>query len=199
MAQILDSGNRRTFDSGAVRDMQDGKGRCDLLPLEVVCGLFNDDSVIDQVTAFMTNDNTLHLYGAINYFCDQAYGGNKYTMILEVAKHFEEGAKKYGENNWQKGLPPKCYIDSALRHYFKYLRGDQDEPHDRAFVWNLMCCIWEVDHHKKEVKGLGVVYREKKDDRSCMNCKHQKSPIVINPICDDCQYYSKWDPKEGEK
>ena len=29
---IKDSGTRRQFDSGAVRDMQEGKGRCDLLP-----------------------------------------------------------------------------------------------------------------------------------------------------------------------
>ena len=67
-------------------------------------------------------------------------------MILEVAKHFEEGAKKYGESNWQKGIPVHCYIDSAIRHYLKWLRGDTDEPHDRAFCWNLMCCIWEVDY-----------------------------------------------------
>lgn len=71
------------------------------------------------------------------------------TMILEVAKHFEEGAKKYGEHNWQKGIPVKCYIDSAIRHYLKWHRGDQDEPHDRAFVWNLLCCIWEVDYHNE--------------------------------------------------
>ena len=70
-------------------------------------------------------------------------------MFLEVSKHFEEGAKKYGENNWQKGIPPSCYIDSAVRHYLKWLRGDNDEPHDRAFVWNIMCCIWEVDYRDK--------------------------------------------------
>lgn len=29
---LQDSGNRREFDTGAVRDMQEGKGRCDLLP-----------------------------------------------------------------------------------------------------------------------------------------------------------------------
>jgi hypothetical protein len=40
-----------------------------------------------------------------------------------------------------------CYLDSAIRHYLKYRRGDQDEPHGRAFVWNVMCCIWEVDYH----------------------------------------------------
>lgn len=29
---ILDSGNRRTFDTGAKRDIDDNKGRMDLLP-----------------------------------------------------------------------------------------------------------------------------------------------------------------------
>ena len=33
---IQDSGNRREFDTGAVRDIAEGKGRCDLLPLDVV-------------------------------------------------------------------------------------------------------------------------------------------------------------------
>jgi hypothetical protein len=32
----------------------------------------------------------------------------------------------------------------------KWRRGDKDEPHDRAFVWNLMCCIWEVDCRDKD-------------------------------------------------
>ena len=33
---ILDSGERREFESGAVRDIQEGKGRCDLLPIAEV-------------------------------------------------------------------------------------------------------------------------------------------------------------------
>ena len=76
-------------------------------------------------------------------------------MLLEVSKHFEEGAKKYGENNWQKGIPVHCYIDSMVRHYLKFLRGDTDEPHDRAFVWNVMCCAWTVIH-KPEMNDLPV-------------------------------------------
>ena len=67
-------------------------------------------------------------------------------MLLEVSKHFEEGALKYGENNWQKGIPESSYIDSAVRHYLKWLRGDNDEQHDRAFIWNIMCLIWTHEH-----------------------------------------------------
>ena len=33
---LPDSGERTEFESGAVRDIQEGKGRCDLLPLDVV-------------------------------------------------------------------------------------------------------------------------------------------------------------------
>lgn len=32
MAELKDSGERRVFQSGAVRDIEEGKGRCDLLP-----------------------------------------------------------------------------------------------------------------------------------------------------------------------
>ena len=27
-----------------------------------------------------------------------------------------------------------------------WLRGDDDERHDRAFVWNIMCPIWTHEH-----------------------------------------------------
>ena len=36
---IQDSGNRREFETGAVRDMQEGKGRCDLLPAAAILRL----------------------------------------------------------------------------------------------------------------------------------------------------------------
>lgn len=149
---IKDSGNRTEFSTGAVRDMREGKGRCDLMPLEVVAYLYpgKQENIFLEINQFQKTNNTTFLYGALCKFADEAYNRNVTTMFLEVAKHFEEGAKKYGENNWQKGIPVNCYIDSAIRHYLKWLRGDTDEPHDRAFVWNLMCCIWEVDYRDKE-------------------------------------------------
>lgn len=145
--EIKDSGARREFETGAVRDIQEGKGRCDLMPLDVATVILGGNKVVEAIAEFKREPSVRHLYNALYHFCRDVYDGNEYTMLLEVAKHFEAGALKYGENNWQKGLPPSCYIDSALRHYLKFERGDDDEPHDRAFVWNLMCCIWEVDYH----------------------------------------------------
>lgn len=157
---IKDSGDRTQFESGAVRDMRAGKGRCDLMPLEAVSRYIeyvggDVEGVIYNIAEFKRSgySDTDYLYTALSAFCEDVYNCNYPTMFLEVAKHFEDGATKYGENNWQKGIPAKCYIDSAIRHYFKVLRDDKDEPHERAFVWNLMCCIWEVDYReKKEIK-----------------------------------------------
>ena len=162
-ASIKDSGDRTEFKTGAVRYMREGKGRCDLMPLEVVARIINCDKeapdiILDNISEFQETLDTDYLYKAIGTF-ERSFDGIS-TMLLEVAKHFEEGAKKYGESNWQKGIPVHCYIDSAVRHYLKWLRGDNDEPHDRAFVWNIMCCIWEVDFHKNENKNTSYSSEE---------------------------------------
>lgn len=155
--RILDSGNRREFESGAVRDIQEGKGRCDLLPLDVVRDLlyhvsegksktdiYKQSVVLGHINNFLKNGHeTIHLYRAI---ISADIFHNIDDMLLEVSIHFEEGAKKYGDNNWRKGIPVRCYIDSAVRHYLKYSRGDKDEPHDRAFCWNIICAIWTCKH-----------------------------------------------------
>lgn len=141
--RILDSGNRRQFESGAVRDIQEGKGRCDLLPLDVVAKMSNS-ATFAYINSFQETNDISNLHRALS---SSGVFHDVYTMILEVSKHFEEGAKKYGDNNWRKGIPVRCYIDSAVRHYLKFLRGDKDEPHDRAFCWNIMCAIWTCKHH----------------------------------------------------
>lgn len=151
-ARILDSGNRRQFESGAVRDIQEGKGRCDLLPLDVVADIYEEFysdeepevcEVMSGISEFQATGEIRYLYHALDNFTEFDAWSN---MFLQVAIHFEEGAKKYGENNWQKGIPVHCYIDSAVRHYLKFLRGDKDEPHDRAFCWNILCAIWTCKH-----------------------------------------------------
>jgi len=66
--------------------------------------------------------------------------------MLQVSKHYEEGAKKYGDNNWKKGMPLHVYVDSCLRHLMKALAGMNDEPHIRAASWNALCFIWTASH-----------------------------------------------------
>lgn len=139
---IQDSGDRTEFPSGAVRDIQEGKGRCDLLPLGEVADVLQED-VLLYLEQFQKTGGRIWLPKALKAFAEQR-GINLNTLILEVAIHFEEGAKKYGENNWRQGIPVHCYIDSAVRHLLKDRRGDTDERHDRAFAWNILCCMWTI-------------------------------------------------------
>jgi len=114
--QIKDSGSRSEFETGAVRDIQEKKGRFDLVPLTIINYIFS---------------NQIELY--------------PYRATWKLAKHFEAGSKKYGDRNWEKGIPTHCFFNSAVRHFYKYMLAIQDEPHLTACAWNLVCLIWTTD------------------------------------------------------
>lgn len=61
-----------------------------------------------------------------------------WRAIMEVAKHCENGALKYGEHNVDQGIPTHSLFDSAVRHLAKYIDGWTDEPHLVAALWNLL-------------------------------------------------------------
>ena len=70
-----------------------------------------------------------------------------WAAIIEIAKHCENGAIKYGEHNVDKGIPTHSLCDSAARHLAKYLDGWNDEPHLIAAAWNLLFAIqMEIKH-----------------------------------------------------
>lgn len=107
---VKDSGERREFGTGAVRDMSKGKGRYDLIsPL----------------------------------------------ALKRLAKHYENGALKYSDRNWEKGIPLSSYIDSAMRHLSNYLEGMRDEDHLAAAAWNVFCII-----HMEEMIERGLKTKE---------------------------------------
>ena len=141
---ILDSGNRREFESGAVRDVDDSKGNTTLLPLDEVAD-FLDSQEIANIMLFKKYADVGELYEAIREF-NKNHGWSDAESMLELSKHFAEGMKKYGKDNWKKGIPISSYMDSGIRHYLKVLAGWTDENHDRAFVWNLMCAIWTMNN-----------------------------------------------------
>ena len=115
--EIKDSGNRRTFETGAQRDCAEGRGRMDLLP---------------------------------------------WAAIMEVSKHCENGAKKYGEHNVDKGIPTSSLCDSAARHLAKYLDGWTDEPHLLAAAWNL---LWALEMEIKHPEMVNTPWRTKNESK----------------------------------
>lgn len=145
---ITDSGNRRSFDTGAVRDVTEGKGRMDLMPLDVIGDLYTQEEgeFFDWIGEFINTNDVHYLYCAFDCGAELIFGDIN-TAILEVAIHMEEGCKKYGDRNWEMGMPLHNYINSCTRHYTKWLRRDTDENHNRATLWNVICAIWTMKHH----------------------------------------------------
>lgn len=145
MSELKDSGKRREFSTGAVRDVADGKGRCDLLPLAQVSAVICSPTLL-QINSFVSHSDDLNLATSILEFCKEREW-DYCTAMLEVSIHYEDGARKYAERNWEIGIPVHCFIDSAVRHYLKWRRGDGDEPHDRAVLWNLLGAWWTMENH----------------------------------------------------
>ena len=164
--KLPDSGERRQFGSGAVRDIAQGKGRCDLMPLGVL-GNRLEDNILCKIDEYLCTCRVSALWDAFATFSYERWDHMSTTM-LEVAKHFEDGAVKYGDRNWEKGIPVHCYIDSAVRHYFKFRRGDQDEPHDRAFLWNILCAMWTHENHPELIDIPGN--KPIKKEQECNEC-----------------------------
>lgn len=85
---------------------------------------------------------------------DTQEGKGRFDLIdpyamLRLAKHYENGAKKYGDRNWEKGQPSSRYLSSAFRHLFKYLAGMRDEDHLAAAAWNVFAILHNEEVHKE--------------------------------------------------
>lgn len=76
-------------------------------------------------------------------------------MIERLAKLLQRGAEKYNDRNWEKGMPLSVYMDSGMRHLFKFLEGHKDEDHLIAAIWNLQALL-----HIEEMVKRGKLSEE---------------------------------------
>lgn len=73
--------------------------------------------------------------------------------LIRLSKHFEEGVKTHGERNWENGIPMHSFLDSALRHLFRYIDGQTDEDHLCAAAWNVICAMW-TEEKRPEMQDI---------------------------------------------
>ncbi len=93
---VKDSGERKTFDSGMVRDV-----------------------TTDKIDFSLAMDG---------------------PMFERLAIHLTKGAKKYAKRNWMQAAGPEemdRFRESALRHFIQWMRGDVDEDHAAAVLFNI--------------------------------------------------------------
>lgn len=149
-SQIKDSGDRTQFETGAVRDMQgEDKGRCDLLPLDIVGYLMGEDTdvarILEGIQLFIDDSDVFWLRGVLKRFADYQ-NTTLPQLMLEVSIHYREGSRKYPINNWKLGIPISSFVSSGVRHFLKHIDNQKDERHDRAFVWNMLGAMWTMEH-----------------------------------------------------
>ena len=96
--------------------------------------------------------------------------------IMEVAKHCEEGARKYGERNIDKGAPLHSLLDSGARHLAKLIAGETDEDHLRAACWNLLWALQQRTTHPElddlPKKEAAKAEKEKSPDPGIFRIEH---------------------------
>ncbi|MCL2570330.1 MAG: DUF5664 domain-containing protein [Firmicutes bacterium] len=148
--KIKFSGVKVHFESGATREIKGkDKGRCDLLPLKAVAKVLQEkdkDEVLKDIGEFVETGNIDYIASAIRKFTKTHTKKTDCEMIIEVSKQYQQGAEKHGERNWEKGFPVHSFIDSGVRHFLLHIDGKVDEPHDRAFMWNMLGCMWTMEN-----------------------------------------------------
>ena len=65
-----------------------------------------------------------------------------YDAMMVVGEVFSVGAEKYGEHNWEKGMPWGKLLGSALRHLFKWSWGqDRDDETGLSHLAHAASCV----------------------------------------------------------
>lgn len=85
------------------------------------------------------------------------------VSLRRLAKHYQNGADKYGDRNWERGQPLSRYLDSCFRHLMAVMERLEDEDHEAACTWNMFAYIWTLEQIRKgklpiELDDVGVDY-----------------------------------------
>lgn len=97
-------------------------------------------------SSFVTKDSGKRVEFETGARRDTSSGKPRFDLLSpfalqRVASLMERGAVKYGEGNWEKGIPEdRCY-ESMLRHAYQYRMGDIEEDHLAAVVFNALAIM----------------------------------------------------------
>lgn len=119
--------------------------------------IYDDDDDDKKITKFST--------GAVR---DEASGKPEMDLIPwdlmgRLAKHYGNGAKKYGKDNWRLGQNKSHTFASLIRHAMAYWAGKDDEDHLSAIIWNAFS-LMNVDTYFKDNDDLNDLNSQVKAD-----------------------------------
>ena len=142
-SELKDSGERREFKTGAVRDRAVGKGLPSLLSAPFMKDIIDEISIGDDYV----KDALSGMYGILfdkDWKQALEVASSLITIkgfaiaIRRLSVQIEKGAIKYSKRNWEKGMPLEEYCNSAIRHILAMIAGEDDEDHYAAALFNVM-------------------------------------------------------------
>lgn len=77
---------------------------------------------------------------------DVTHDKTKYHLVFDGpmferwAEHLSKGAAKYDDRNWMRAngeAELQRFLESAVRHFIQWQRGDSDEDHAAAVFFNI--------------------------------------------------------------
>ena len=146
--EMVDRPHRETFDTDAVRDTTDY--RYDLIPTMITLGLLyyhpKAHKFARGLLGYMDGKPSLILEDLADLL-----GVRVLDLAHLYAQALHEGAIKYGEQNWKRGLSESNLFNHALYHLFKLVSGDNSENHPTLLTWNVMTLTYQrVSNRIKE-------------------------------------------------
>lgn len=100
--------------------------------------------------AYTTKDSGLREDFATGARRDVQLDKPRYDLIpvgplRRLAELYARGAAKYGEHNYQKGIPYRRVYASLFRHLIQWASGDRSEDHLAAVAWNAFALMYYED------------------------------------------------------
>jgi hypothetical protein len=90
---------------------------------------------------------------------DTQVGKDRYDLIpvsalKRLAGLYARGAEKYGEGNFEKGIPFSRVYASMFRHMMQWREGDRTEDHLAAVAWNAFALMFYEEEGMTEMDDL---------------------------------------------
>jgi len=85
--------------------------------------------------------------------------GVRYDLISPIglrrlAETYAEGASKYGDNNWKKGMPVGDVLNHAIAHIYAFIDGSRSEDDLAHAAWGLFTAMHFQETRPDMMEGL---------------------------------------------
>ena len=127
------------FESGATRNAVDY--RYDLLSIEIMLDVLDEQPKARELCLALYQYYRRSVSALLAPLLADTLKVSPFDLVHLYAQAMHEGASKYGEGNWLKGIPESNLLNHALHHLFKFVAGNTSEDHRSHLVWNVFTLI----------------------------------------------------------